>query len=94
MKALAPAFRWQRLLHEGLYASITEMAKAEKIERGFLGKMLQLTLLAPEIVEAVLEGRQPERMELRRLLGPFPLGWVGRRQAIEPRSASAGSRRD
>jgi hypothetical protein len=45
VKALARAFRWQKLLDEGRYASITEMAAAERIERGFLGKMLQLTLL-------------------------------------------------
>ena len=57
VKALARAFRWQKLLDEGRYASITELARAEKIERGFLGKMLQLTLLAPDIVEEILDGR-------------------------------------
>ncbi len=48
LKALARAFRWQRLLDEGRYASISELAAAEKIERGYLGKVLRLTLLAPE----------------------------------------------
>ncbi|GGC69707.1 hypothetical protein GCM10011504_54490 [Siccirubricoccus deserti] len=50
VKALARAHRWKRLLDEGRYASLSEMAKAEKIDRGYLGKMLRLTLLAPDIV--------------------------------------------
>jgi hypothetical protein len=94
VKALARAFRWQKLLDEGRYASITEMAAAEKIERGFLGKMLQLTLLAPELVEAVLDGRAPENLALPALLGPFPLGWAGQQQAMKPGLASAAFSRD
>jgi hypothetical protein len=58
VKALARAFRYQRLLDEGRYASISEMAAAEKLDRGYLGRILQLTLLAPAIVEAILDGRQ------------------------------------
>lgn len=58
VKALARAFRWQRMLDEGRYATISEMAAAEKIERGYLGKVLRLTLLPPWVVEAVVEGRQ------------------------------------
>ena len=49
VKALARAFRYQRLLDEGRYASISEMAVAEKLDRGYLGRVLQLTLLAPDI---------------------------------------------
>ena len=49
-------FRYQRLLDEGRYASISEMAAAEQIERGYLGSLLRLTLLAPDIVEAILDG--------------------------------------
>ena len=58
MKALARAFRWQKMLDEGRYASISEIARAEKIERGYLGKVLQLTLLAPAVVQAIVVGRQ------------------------------------
>ena len=58
VKALARAHRWKRLLEDGTYASISELAKAEKIDRGYLGRILQLTLLAPDIVEAILDGRQ------------------------------------
>lgn len=55
VKALARACRYQKLLDEGRYASISEMAAAEKIERGYLGTLLRLTLLAPDIVEAILK---------------------------------------
>jgi hypothetical protein len=75
VKALARAFRWQKLLDEGRFASITELARAEKIERGFLGKVLQLTLHAPDIVEGILDGRAPETVSLPRLLEPLPAAW-------------------
>jgi hypothetical protein len=75
VKALARAFRYQRLLDEGRHASISEMAAAEKLDRGYLGRILQLTLLAPDIVEAILDGRQPEELTLPRLMEPFPLEW-------------------
>ena len=75
VKALARAFRYQKLLDEGRYASISDMAAAEKIERGYLGTLLRLTLLAPEMVEAILNGRQPEGMTLPALLEGVPVGW-------------------
>ncbi|MCA3339454.1 MAG: hypothetical protein ACK530_02695 [Alphaproteobacteria bacterium] len=75
LKALARAFRYQKLLDEGRYASISEMATAEKIERGYLGTLLRLTLLAPDLVEAILNGRQPEWVTLPRLLEGVPVGW-------------------
>jgi hypothetical protein len=63
------------MLDEGRYASITEMAAAERLERGYLGNLLRLTLLAPAIVEAMLDGRQPEGVTLPALMEPFPLEW-------------------
>jgi hypothetical protein len=75
VKALARAFRWKRLLDEGRYASISEIAAAEKIDRGYVGCILRLTLLAPPIVEAIIDGRNPSELELPRLLKPFPLTW-------------------
>ena len=75
LKALARAFRYQKLLDEGRYASISEMAAEEKIERGYLGTLLRLTLLAPEMVEAILNGRQPEGVTLPRLLEGLPVSW-------------------
>ena len=75
VKALARAFRYQKLLDEGRYASISEMAAGERIERGYLGTLLRLTLLAPELVEAILDGRQPEGVTLPALLEGVPVGW-------------------
>jgi hypothetical protein len=79
VKALARAFRYQRLLDEGRYASMSEMSAAENIERGYLGTLLRLTLLAPDIVEVVLEERQPADLTLPRLLGPYPTSWSDHR---------------
>jgi hypothetical protein len=75
VKALARAFRWRRLLDDGRYASISEIATAEKIDRGYVGSILRLTLLAPDIVEMILDGRQPEGLGLPALLEPFPVEW-------------------
>ena len=79
VKALTRAFRYQKLLDEGRYASISEMAAAERIERGYLGSLLRLTLLAPDIVEAILGGRQLEGMTLPGLMEPFPTRWAEQR---------------
>jgi hypothetical protein len=82
VKALARAFRYQKLLDEGRYASISEMAAGERIERGYLGTLLRLTLLAPDIVEAILDGRQQEGLGLPRLLEPFPSEWAHQHAAL------------
>ncbi len=92
VKALARAFRYQRLLDGGRYASISEMAAAEKIERGYLGWLLRLTLLAPDIVEAILDGRQPKALGLSRLTEPFPLDWLWQRATLESESQTRAGR--
>jgi hypothetical protein len=84
VKALARAHRWKRLLENGTYASITELAKAETIDRGYLGRILLLTLLAPDIVEAILDGRQPADLGLPRLMKPFPVVWSEQQLALMP----------
>jgi hypothetical protein len=82
VKALARAFRYQRLLDEGRYASISEMAAAEKIERGYLGTLLRLTLLAPDLLELVLDDQVADRVALPALLGPIPLAWAHQREHL------------
>ena len=79
VKAIARAHRWQRLLESGECASITELAAAEKIDRSYLCRVLRLTLLAPEIVEAIMDGRQPEGMTLPGLMKGFPVEWERQR---------------
>lgn len=79
VKALARAFRWRRTLEEGRYGSIRELAKSEGVSRVYAGRLLNLTLLAPDIVAAILDGRQPEQMNFRALLAPFPAAWTEQR---------------
>ena len=64
------------------------MAAAEKIERGYLGSLLRLTLLAPDLVEAILNGQQPETLTLPRLMRPIPTTWVEQRTALNDRHHS------
>lgn len=90
MKALARAFRYQRMLDQGRYASITEMAAAERLERGYLGSLLRLTLLAPDIVSAILDGRQPEGLTCAVLAGRLPVGWDAQRSTLCANSPGSG----
>jgi len=75
VKALARAFRWRRMLETGRYGTIDELAAAEKINSSYVSRLLRLTLLAPEIVEAILDGRQSASMTLPGLMEPFPAEW-------------------
>ena len=75
VKALARAHRWKRMLEGGEFATIQDLAAAEKINPSYLSRVLRLTLLAPDIVEAILDGRQPAGLQLDALLKPFPAEW-------------------
>ena len=79
VKALARAFRWQRMLDEGVCGTIQELATRERVNRGYVSRLLRLTLLEPDIVEAILDGRQPAELQLDDLLGRFPLEWERQR---------------
>jgi len=83
VKALARAFRWRRLLEGGRFGTIDELAAAEKINSSYVSRLLRLTLLAPDIVEAILDGQQAA-MTLPGLMEPYPVEWEGRRDLIEP----------
>ncbi|WP_193540151.1 hypothetical protein [Rhodopila globiformis] len=82
VEALAQAFRWKRMLDTGRYASISEIAGAEKIDRGYAGTILRLTLMAPDIVESILDGRQPPELGVPTLLKPFPPDWSKQRDRL------------
>jgi hypothetical protein len=81
VKAIARAFRWRERLESGTHATIAEIAVAEKIHESYVGRVLRLTLLAPDIVEAIVAGRQPTEMTLSVLMGPFPVAWREQRKA-------------
>jgi hypothetical protein len=84
VKALARAHRWKRLLESGDYSTIEDLARVEKINPSYLSRVLRLTLLAPDIVEAILDGRQPAGLQLDDLLKPFPVEWERQRSLIRP----------
>lgn len=75
VKALARAHRWKRLLESGNYATIQDLAAAEKINPSYLSRVLRTTLLAPAIADAILDGRQPPGLQLDDLVKPFPVYW-------------------
>jgi hypothetical protein len=82
VKAIARAFRWRKLLETGVYGTIAEIGAAERINSTYVGRILRLTLLAPDIVEAILDGRQPADLQVADLLRPFPLEWEWQRRAL------------
>ena len=75
VKALARAFRWRKMLDDGVYWTIEDLARAKRLPPSYVSGILRLTMLAPEIVEAVLDGTQGPEMTLARVLEPFPLAW-------------------
>lgn len=76
VKIIARAFRWQRLLDDGTYATIDDMAAAEKISPSYVSRVVRLALLSPTIVEAILDGQQPAHLTMKDLLERFPIEWV------------------
>jgi hypothetical protein len=75
VKALARAWRWQRMLDDGVYATVSEIAQAESIGKSYVSRILRLALLAPDIVEAILEGRADQPLMLEQLARPLPMEW-------------------
>ncbi len=82
VKALARAFRWKRMLEAGQFTTINELAEREGISPSNMTRVLRLTMLAPDIVEAILDGRQGPEATLSKLLEPFPVEWEKQWQAL------------
>jgi hypothetical protein len=86
VKALARAWRWQRMLDDGVYASVSEIGDVENISKSYVSRILRLALLAPDIVEAILAGTTEQSMVLEQLERPLPVDWVEQHARIlEPR---------
>jgi hypothetical protein len=85
VKALARAHRWQRLLERGEYGTLAELAAAERISRSYVCRVLRLTLLAPDIVERILDGRSTAG--LAQFLRPFSVEWERQRERLTRSSA-------
>ena len=75
VKAIARAFRWQKLLENGTYSCLDEIAKAERIGPSFISRIIRIASLAPDIVDAILDGRQPAHLTLKHLMTAFPVEW-------------------
>jgi hypothetical protein len=82
VKALARAFRWRKMLDSGVHATLDDLASTKGVAPSYVSRVLRLTLLAPEIIEAILDGRQPAELQLDDLLAAFPLEWAGQRNAF------------
>lgn len=74
-KALGRAFRWRRLLNEGRFSSLEDLAAKEGISPSYVSRVLRLTLLAPAVIEAMLDGRHRDGISFAVLMQPFPVGW-------------------
>src|SRR3981189_57741 len=82
VKAFVRAHRWRQMLESGGYASSAELAKAEKVNDSYVSRILRLTLIAPDIIEPILTGRQPSTLQLDELLKPLPSAWEQQRSAL------------
>jgi hypothetical protein len=91
LKALARAHRWRQKIECGDYASVTELAKTEKVNQSYACRLLRLTLLAPGLVVEILNGRRCNDLTLRRLTAPFPAIWDQQLDKFYKGSSSAGN---
>lgn len=82
VKALARAFRWKRMLESGEFATIVELAEREGITPTYMTRVLRLTLLSPDTVEAILDGKQGPDVRLGRVLEQFPVEWMKQRSSF------------
>ena len=85
VKALARAFRWREMLENGTCATIKEIAGAEEIAETYVSRVLRLTLLAPDIVETIIGGKQPPAATLPLLMRSFPIEWADQRKLLVAR---------
>jgi hypothetical protein len=81
IKALVRAHRWRRQIESGHAKSVTDLAEQEGVTDAYVCRLLPLTCLAPDIVEAILDGRQPRWLKLAEVLGNGPLAWEEQRSA-------------
>ena len=84
IKALLRAHRWRRRIESGQAKSITDLAEQENVTVAYVCRLLPLTCLAPDIVEAILDGRQPKGLRLAEMLGKGPLAWEEQRVSLGP----------
>jgi hypothetical protein len=82
VKALARAWRWQRMLDEGVYASVSDIGDAENISKSYVSRILRLALLAPDIVDAIVTGSKDQGRVLEQLERPLSASWEQQRRGL------------
>jgi hypothetical protein len=83
LRAVVQAFRWKSQLDAGLYTTISDLAAAEKLNTSYVSHQLRLTLLAPDLVEAILDGRQTPASQLQPLMRDMPVDWRQQKAVAE-----------
>ena len=83
VRTLVKAHRWRRRLETGKAKSITDLAEQEKMTIAYVAKLWPLTCLAPDIVAAILDGRQPRGLSVNRMLQNIPESWDEQRRLWE-----------
>jgi hypothetical protein len=78
--AIARAYCWLEMLESGKYGSIREMADALGVCTTYMLRLLRFTLLAPDIVEAILNGNEPDSFSQNKLVGAIPSDWSEQRE--------------
>ena len=84
IKAIALGHGWLREIRGGSTTSLSELAERHGVDRTDAGRIIRLAFLAPDIIEAILEGRQPRDLSFRRLkrLSNLPMSWAGQRDFL------------
>ncbi|MBX9726354.1 MAG: hypothetical protein K2X09_03730 [Rickettsiales bacterium] len=80
LKAIAQAFYWREMIESGEVISVTDLARKIDMNESYLARVLRLSLLAPDIIRALVEGRQPRTLTLLELFKPIPLDWNEQRE--------------
>lgn len=86
VKALARAFRWKRMLDSGEFTTIAELAEREGIAAPYLARTMRLAQLAPDLIEVILDGRQPRDLTLQALRGQIPEDWSKQVETLLPKA--------
>ena len=80
VEAIAKVHRWQEQLVSGQYPSVDDLAQSLKVDRSYVSRLLQLTSLAPDLVEAILRGDEPDGLSLAKLRKNLPVRWDEQRK--------------
>lgn len=82
INTLARAYRWKKLYETGGFPSIDAFCNKHRLNKSYAARIMRLNLLAPDIREAILEGRQPKTLQLAQMLAPFPIDWREQRSCF------------